>query len=450
VSDDSASAWLVRYGEIGLKGGNRREFEGRLLRNLRLALRPVADAAIENLRGRLLIRCAAPVAGASVDAHAVAETLRRVCGVTSFSPAVRVAADFDAIAAAAIAQVEAALARRQGARAPTFRIESRRADKRFPLPSMELDRKVGAAVLARFPDLKVRLEDPELVVGIEVRTEGAYLFHERIRGPGGLPVGSLGRALALLSGGIDSPVAAFLAMKRGLLVHGVFFHAAEFTGHGATEKVKRLARELSRFEPRFALHLVPFAPVQVAIKDAAESSYRTILYRRMMHRIAAAIARREHLAALVTGDNLGQVASQTLENLELTAAASDLPLLRPLLTYDKEETVLLARAIGTYEISIVDEPDCCTLFQPPRPRIRGDAAHVAANEERLAIPALIEAALAGAETWLFHHGAGAERRLGHGAGAERQRENGADGERRSDDGGGDENRRGARAAESGA
>jgi thiamine biosynthesis protein ThiI len=430
VTRGPAAAWLVRYGEIGLKGGNRNEFEGRLVRNLRLALRPVADCAIEKQRGRLLVRCAAPSEGAPADSHAIVETLRRVCGVTSFSPAVRVAPELDAIAAAAVAEVEAALARRTGAAEPTFRIESRRADKSFPLSSMELDRKVGAAVLARFPRLKVRLEEPELTVGIDLRPEGAYLFHEKIRGPGGLPVGSLGRALALLSGGIDSPVAAYLAMKRGLLVHGVFFHAAEFTGHGATEKVKRLARELSRYEPRFALHLVPFAPVQLAIKEASEPSYRTILYRRMMHRIACAIARREHLAALVTGDNLGQVASQTLENLELTAAASDLPLLRPLLTFDKEETVLLARAIGTYETSIVDEPDCCTLFQPPRPRIHGDAAHVAANEERLAIPALVEAALAATETWLFHHG--------------------ADGERRSEERAGDERRREARAAESGA
>jgi thiamine biosynthesis protein ThiI len=440
VSRGTVAAWLVRYGEIGLKGGNRREFEGRLVRNLRFALHSVCDGTIENLRGRLLVRCEARPDGSPVDAHLVEEALRRVCGVTSLSPAVRVAPDPDAIEAAAVAEAEAALARRAGRPEPTFRIETRRADKRFALPSMELDRRVGAAVLARFPKLKVRLDDPELVVGIEVRPEGAYVFHERIRGPGGLPVGSLGRALALLSGGIDSPVAAYLAMKRGLLVQGVFFHAAEFTGLGATGKVKRLARELSRFEPRFALHLVPFAPVQIAIQSTAESSYRTILYRRMMHRIAVAIARREHLAALVTGDNLGQVASQTLENLELTAAASDLPILRPLLTYDKEETVLLARAIGTYEISIVDEPDCCTLFQPPRPRIRGDAAHVAANEERLAIPALIDAALAGVETWLYHQGADGERRS----------EDRAGGERRVEDRAGDEVRRGTRAAESGA
>jgi thiamine biosynthesis protein ThiI len=396
------SAWLVRYGEIGLKGGNRHEFEGRLVRNLRSALTPFPGCATQLLHGRLLIT--PPEGGAPDDSRAIEEAMRRVCGVTSLSPAVRVAADLEAIGAAAIDAATAALARRPAAAPPTFRIESRRADKGFPLNSMEVDRRVGAAVLARHPQLRVRLDDPELVIGVELRPEGAFVFHARIAGPGGLPVGSLGRALALLSGGIDSPVAAYLAMKRGLLVQGLFFHASEFTGFGAIEKVKRLARELSRFEPRFALHLVPFAPVQVAIKEATEPSYRTILYRRMMHRIAVVLARREHLAALVSGDNLGQVASQTLENLELTAAASELPLLRPLLTYDKEETIALAKRIGTYELSIVDEPDCCTLFQPPRPRIRGDAAHVAANEARLAIAPLVDAAVAGVETWLFHQG----------------------------------------------
>lgn len=406
------AAWLVRYGEIGLKGGNRHEFEGRLVRNLRSALTPFPGCDTRLLSGRLLVT--APEASASIggaapaDARAIQESLRRVCGVTSISPAVRVAADLEAIGAAAVEEatlaLALALARRPGAPAPTFRIEARRADKGFPFPSMEVDRRIGAAVLARHPQLRVRLDDPELVIGIELRPEGAFVFHERIRGPGGLPVGSLGRALALLSGGIDSPVAAYLAMKRGLLVQAVFFHASEFTGFGAIEKVKRLARELSRFEPRLALHLVPFAPVQIAIKESTESSYRTILYRRMMHRIATLLARREHLAALVSGDNLGQVASQTLENLELTAAASELPLLRPLLTYDKEETIALAKQIGTYDTSIIDEPDCCTLFQPPRPRIRGDAAHVAANEERLAIPTLVDAAAAGVETWLFHQG----------------------------------------------
>ena len=167
--------------------------------------------------------------------------------------------------------------------------------------------------------------------------------------------------------------------------------------------MKRLARVLSGHTPRLALHLVPFGPVQVAIKERCDAEYRTILYRRMMHRIAVALARDRRLQALVTGDNLGQVASQTLENLELTAAASELPLLRPLLTFDKEETVALAKRIGTYELSILPEPDCCTLFQPSHPRIRGVAADVERNEARLEIPALVAAALAGLETWLFRH-----------------------------------------------
>jgi thiamine biosynthesis protein ThiI len=392
----SGGALLVRYGEIALKGGNRHDFLARLARNLRQALKRHPGCEVVPLQGRMLVRT--PSATSSAHLEAVA----RVCGVTSISPTVPVESDLDAIERASLASVESALARS----APrTFRVTTNRADKRFPLRSMDVDRRLGAAILAKFPQLRVDLERPELELGVELREEGCFLYHERTPGPGGLPVGSLGRALVLLSGGIDSPVAAYLAMKRGLDVHAVFFHAAEFTGQGAVEKVKRIAQVLSGFEPRLALHLVPFGAVQVAVKDSCDPAYRTLLYRRAMHRIAVAIARRERLAALVSGDTLGQVASQTLENLALTAAASELPLLRPLLTYDKEETVALAKRIGTYELSILPEPDCCTLFQPARPRIRGDATELADNERRLDLAALDAAALAGAETWVFHEGA---------------------------------------------
>jgi thiamine biosynthesis protein ThiI len=390
----SFDASLVRYGEIGLKGGNRREFLGRLAVNLRHALEPFAGCQLHEFSGRFLVLH--PGHSASL-----LEALRRVCGVTSVSPAVRVERDLDAIEQAALAAVGHALASSTPA---TFRVACRRADKSFPAPSMEVDRRLGAAILARFPQLRVDLDHPDLTVGVELRDEGAFVFHQRVAGPGGLPCGTLGRALALVSGGIDSPVAAFLAMKRGLTVEGVFFHASEFTGFGAVEKVKRLARVLSGYTPRFALHLVPFGAVQVAIKDAADPDYRTILSRRMMHRIAVALARERDLAALVTGDNLGQVASQTLENLALTAAASELPLLRPLLTYDKEETVLLARRIGTYELSILPEPDCCTLFQPQRPRIRGTAADAEHNESRFDVAGLAAAAFGQLETWVFRNG----------------------------------------------
>jgi len=390
----SFAASLVRYGEIGLKGGNRREFLNRLANNLRHALEPHPGASLREISGRWLVLHPEDPAGAIA-------AISRVCGVTSVSPAIRVERDLGAIERAAIAIVEPAIAR---LRPKSFRVTTHRADKSFPLASMELDRRIGALLLERFPGWKVALDEPEFTLEIELRDEGVFLFHERRAGPGGLPCGSLGRALALISGGIDSPVAAYLAMKRGLEVEGLFFHASEFTGFGAAEKVKRLAQALSGFAPRFTLHLVPFGAAQVAIKETAQPEYRTILYRRLMHRIAVVLARERGLAALVTGDNLGQVASQTLENLALTAAASELPLLRPLLTFDKDETMALARRIRTYEISIRPEPDCCTLFLPPRPRIRGDAADVARNEERIDVAGRCAAALREIETWVFRNG----------------------------------------------
>ncbi len=389
-------AALVRWGEIGLKGGNRQEFLDRLARNLRQALQPWPGAEVIALSGRFLVE----LAGHGSDAVAA---LARVFGVTSVSPARRVALDPPALIAACVDAAAAALA---ATAHPTFRVKVNRADKRIAGTSIELERTAGAAVLARFPSLRVSLDHPDLVVGADLREEGAFVYHERRPGPGGLPVGSLGRALLLLSGGIDSPVAGWLAMKRGLTLEAAFFHAAEFTGHGAAEKVKELARVLSRWSPRFALHLLPFGPVQLEIKERCEPGYRTLLYRRMMHRIAVRLARLERQQALVTGDNLGQVASQTLENLALTAAASELPLLRPLLTYDKEETIALAKRIGTFEPSIRPALDCCTVFQPPRPRIRGDAAEIEAEEARLDLEPLLATALAGRETWVFHHGRG--------------------------------------------
>jgi len=395
----SGDALLVRWGEIGLKGGNRHEFLARLGKNLRHALQPWPGCEVTELQGRFL---------ATIGAHGrpALDAVARVFGVTSVSPARRVEPTIAALSAAAADAAATAVAQRPVA---TFRIKTNRADKRIPLPSIEVDRTLGGAVLARVPSLRVALDDPDLVIGVELREEGSFLYHERFAGPGGLPVGSIGRALALLSGGIDSPVAAWLAMKRGLALEALFLHSEEFTGLAATAKVKELARHLSRSAPRFALHLVPFAPVQVAIKEACDASDRTLLYRRMMHRIAVAIARRERQEALVAGDNLGQVASQTLENLALTAAASELPLLRPLLTFDKEETIALAKRIGTFEISIRPALDCCTVFQPPRPRIRGDAADLLRQEARLDVAGLVARALEGQETWVFHHGEAGKR-----------------------------------------
>ncbi len=390
----TVDAALIRFGEIGLKGANRHDFLARFCKNLRHALEPFEGAQVEEMQGRFLARLAG-------HGDAALTALSHVCGVTSLSPAVRIEPDFAAIEPAVRAAAQEEMRARPFS---TFRVKANRADKKFAVKSTELERRLGAAVLAALPQLRVDLGQPERTFGVEVRAEGAFVFHGRIAGPGGLPVGSIGHALALLSGGIDSPVAAYLAMKRGLRIDAVFFHSAEFTGFAATEKVKELARLLSRFAPRFGLHLIPFAPIQTAIKEACDPSYRTILYRRMMHRIATELARRERLAALVTGDNLGQVASQTLENLALTAAATTLPLLRPLITFDKEETIAFAKRIGTFEVSIRPALDCCTVFQTAHPRIHGNAADIDRAEAMLPLAALIEESLLGRELWVFHHG----------------------------------------------
>jgi thiamine biosynthesis protein ThiI len=239
------------------------------------------------------------------------------------------------------------------------------------MTSSELERYVADRVLPEDGSVAVELEAPMLELGIDVRPEHAFVFAERLPGPGGLPVGTLGRTLCLISGGIDSPVAAWMTMKRGAEVAFVTFHSAPYVGEPSVRKVEDLVRVLARWQPRTRLFVAPFGPVQEAIRDAAPEGYRTVLYRRMMQRIAARLAAGTGAGALVTGESLGQVASQTLENLTCIEAAADLPVLRPLVAFDKQETIALARRIGTFELSCLPEPDCCTVFMPRRPVIRG-------------------------------------------------------------------------------
>ena len=379
-----ANATLVRYGELAIKGLNRPQYERALIRNLRHALESREKVSIENLRGRLLVRHACPFAE-------LVQRISKVCGVKSFSPVHPVQSEYGPIETLVLSLFDEAWAQTGGS--PSFRIRTRRADKTFPIPSLVMDQRIGASFIARFPGCAVRLDDPEVEIGIEIRPEGSFVFMERFPGPGGLPVGMSGRGLALLSGGIDSPVAAFLAMKRGMEVGFCYFHSPEFIGEGPLGKVRRLVKLLSAFQPRNVLQVVPFTQVQLAIQRECQESYRTILYRRMMHRIAAVLATSQGRSALITGDSLGQVASQTLENLDLTARASPLPVLRPLITFDKEETIALARTIGTFETSIIDEPDCCTLFQPRRPKTHGRLEEVVNNESKLDIDALVSSSV---------------------------------------------------------
>jgi len=356
---------LIRYGELGLKGGNRSFFEKTLQKNLKRARRGLADCPIHRLQGRFL---AGPLEGPAAPLMAA---FARVFGVTSLSLARRTAPDLETMKEAARQVTTVWLEEHPAPARVPFKARARRADKSFPLPSMEVARVLGGDLAARFPRLEVRMEEPELTVEIDIRPEGAFLCADRLPGPGGLPVGTQGRALLLLSGGIDSPVAGWLALKRGVRLQGVHFESRPYTSLQARQKVEDLARILAGWGHGLRLHLVPFTPIQEAIHAACAPRYQTILHRRAMHRLAQEVARREEARALVTGESLGQVASQTLENLGLTDEVLELPLLRPLVTFDKEETIALAERIGTYPVSVRPYQDCCTIFNPRRPIIRG-------------------------------------------------------------------------------
>nr|BAL56715.1 thiamine biosynthesis protein ThiI [uncultured prokaryote] len=372
---------LVRYGEIGLKRANRAAFVAQLARNLRDRLPGVR---VENRFDHLVLR----------GAHApwVLERLQRTFGVASTSPALEVAPELDAMEAAAQVLV-AELAPRPGT---TFKVETHRRDKTFPLTSPEVDRELGRRLLARFPELVARMKDPEVHVHLDIR-DRAYVYTQVLPGPGGLPVGTGGRAVALLSGGIDSPVAIWMVAKRGVQATPLHFHAPPFTSERSKEKVVRLVEVLSEWCGPMDLWVVPFAHVQRAIRERVPEPLWTVTMRRTMMRVAERVAQQVGASALVTGESLGQVASQTLEALAAIGAATQLLVLRPLVGMDKLEITGLAQRIGTYEVSVLPYEDCCTLFVPRHPRTRPSLREAEEAEASLDVPALVEEALAGVE-----------------------------------------------------
>jgi len=376
--------FLLRYGELALKGQNQSLFIEALTRNV---IRAIGDLGPHEVRagfGRIHV---------SVDADpaAVVERLRKVLGVVSLSPTREVSLDLAAISAAAVAMAEEAV-RRQPEIA-TFKVSTRRADKRFPLTSMETSREVGRAIQARLPRLTARMRNPDLVVQVELR-DRAYLATETIPGPGGLPYGTGGHVLALLSGGIDSPVAAWYAARRGAVVTAVHFHSFPFTSDRAREKVVDLCRVLAEYTGPLDLWVVHFTEVQRAVQQQVPDAFRILVMRRMMMRISERLSRRIGAQALVTGESLGQVASQTLESLAAIAAVTRLPVLRPLIGADKTEIMARAGAIGTYLISIRPFEDCCSLFVPAHPRTQPTVEEVDRAEAHLDVDALVEDALA--------------------------------------------------------
>ena len=379
---------VVRYAEIFLKGQNRHFFEERLQRNLRAALKPLEGAHVQRLHGRMLVD-----PGPAGVARAI-ERLTRVFGVASLSPAVVVSPDLEALAEAALALTRAEVERRPAK--PRFKVETRRSDKRFPFTSPQVSQEIGARIFETLA-LPVDVHEPDLVVTVEIGVERSFVFAATIQGPGGLPVGTAGRVAALVSGGIDSPVAAWLAMKRGCEVDAVYFHSFPYTGDRTKEKVRELCRVISAWHGPMTLWVVHFTDVQKALRAAGPAELAVVLYRRMMLRIAAERARLSGCKALVTGESLGQVASQTLDNLAVIDDAAPLPVLRPLIASDKTEIIAMARRIGTYEISVQPYDDCCSLFTPKHPATKARLALVEEAEARLDVAALAATAAAQAE-----------------------------------------------------
>jgi thiamine biosynthesis protein ThiI len=374
---------VVRYHEIALKGGNRPRFVARLIQNLRDATAGLGVTRAQSLPGRIVLWLAA-----DADVAGVCARIATTFGVVNFSPAEETALDLDAIRAAVLdAAASTSFA--------SFRIATRRANKQFPMTSPELNALLGADVKQR-TGAAVDLEDPELTIAIEILPRSAFVSGRKLAGPGGLPVTISGRVTCLLSGGIDSPVAAYRMMQRGCRVDFVHFHGTPYTSLASLEKASDLAARLTRFQLRSDLWSVPFGEIQSEIVARVPRSHRVVLYRRMMLRIATVIARRTGGRALVTGESLGQVSSQTIENMETIAGATSMLVLRPLVGMDKSEIIAQAQRIGTFETSILPDQDCCSLFVPPHPTTRATAAEAAAAEALLDVEALVEKGVAAA------------------------------------------------------
>jgi thiamine biosynthesis protein ThiI len=378
---------LCRFGEIFLKGQNRPRFERTLADNVRASVQGLPEAKVSTPHGRVMVRVR------EEDLEEACGRVGRVFGLVSLSPTLTVAPDLAAISEAALAGARAALARDPALRR-SFRVEARRSDKRFPLSSPQIGREVGGQI-AEATGVPVDLENPALVIGIEVATDAAHIYSETRPAPGGLPVGMSGRGMLLLSGGIDSPVAGWLAAKRGLTLDAVYFHSPPFVGEKSRDKVISLARELARWQVVRNLYVAPFTECQKRLRDSGPGELAVVLYRRMMMRVADLLADRVRASCLVTGENLGQVASQTVPNMTVIENAARHLVLRPLVTYDKMETTALARRIGTYEISALPFDDCCSLFVPAHPATAARLIDAERAEQRLDIAAEA-AAVAGA------------------------------------------------------
>ncbi len=381
---------LVRFHVIALKGRFRPFFVLKLVEHLRRACGDVGPVRVESYAGRVRLQ-----AEDAVPWPRLRERLERCFGIANFSRAFDAPRDIDGLCVTILRHLA-------GERFASFGVRSRRSDKSFPLRSAEINRRLGAAVAAA-TGAREDLDDPERTLYVEVLHDRVLFSFERLPGPGGFPVGASGRVLALLSGGIDSPVAAWRMMKRGCTVQLVNFHAFPLQDRSLIDKACDLARVLARWQLRSRLLLVPFAQIQQTIVAACPAPLRVVLYRRFMLRIAEAHARRVHAKALVTGESLGQVASQTLDNIAVIGEVARLPLLRPLIGMDKQEITAQAVALGSFEISTLPDQDCCQLFVPRSPAVSADPEQVERAEAVLDVVGLVDTALRAGEERRFEY-----------------------------------------------
>jgi thiamine biosynthesis protein ThiI len=370
----------VHYAEVGLKGKNRVFFEKRLVDNIKLTLRGTGYAEVERLHDRILVHL-----GQNADITEVKRRLRQVMGIAHFELSSRTERDITAIK-------EVALRHIQDVSYESLKVETRRTDKTFPLTSPQVSAEVGGYLVTK-TGTRADMHNPDLVCWVKITHNAAYISTEKISGVGGLPVGVSGKVLVMLSGGIDSPVAAWQMIKRGAKAVFVHFYSYPYTDKASLEKVIELAQILAVPNYRSTVYLVPFAELQQIIVAATPSPFRVLLYRRMMTRIAQRVATMENAEALVTGESLGQVASQTLTNLRSIEAIADIPILRPLIGEDKAEIIEKAQRIGTFDVSTRPHQDCCSLFVPKHPATRASVTDLADAESGLDVDTLVEEAL---------------------------------------------------------
>lgn len=384
---------MVRYGELSTKGKNRKDFIRQLGRNVRHSLHDFEGLDIRAQYDRL------HVALNGNDSTAVIERLKGVFGIENFSPVIKLEKDFEAVKETALQMIQA-----QYEPGMTFKINTRRQDHQFEYDTNQINDKLGGYILRNVPGIKVKMKNPDITLRVEVRLNGIFLSSETIPGAGGLPVGTGGKATMMLSGGIDSPVAAYLGMKRGVKLDMVHFFSPPYTSEQALAKAKELTSKVAGYAGSINFIQVPFTKVQETIKEKVPEGYLMTIQRRMMLRIAAAITLARGDKGVFTGESLGQVASQTLESMMAINDVTNLPVLRPLVSMDKTEIIKIAEKIDTYDLSILPFEDCCTIFTPPAPKTRPDLEKTRNFEKLIDVDGLMQEALDGIEVTVIHPG----------------------------------------------